>query len=138
MRQGIQTDFKYEELRKYGCYFFTLAAWVHLAFGIEFTDDELIEKYETYKHRRWIGPNSWIIEPALIFNDLADRPDYFRTVEHSRTAPHTIRFPVFFDGSPTHFALGSKFGNEAKVIWDSWRPSAESRGKVIHNYRSFR
>ena len=137
MRQGIQTNFKHEELRKYGCYFFTLCAWTEIAFSKEFSDDYIIEKYNEYIRKGWIGNKCWIKEPVKIFNDLAGKPNYFKSVEHSNAVPNTVRFPVFFDGSITHFALGQVIDGKVKIIFDSWEPSAESRGLKITNYRLF-
>ena len=138
MKNGMQTDFPHEEIRKYGCYFLTLCAWVYYAFGIEFSNEKIIEKFNEYKKKRWIGTNCWIVEPVLIFNDLAQRPGYFIYVEHSDRIPSTKRFPCFIDGSPTHFVLGQKNGNEAEIIFDGWNPSAFSRGRKITNYRWFK
>jgi hypothetical protein len=137
MRQGIQSNFKHEELKVYGCYFFTLCAWVNIAFGKEFTDDYIIQKFEEYKKKKMIGKNCWISEPVLIFNDLAEQ-DYFKTVEHSDTVPNTKRFPVFFDGKIPHFALGQLIDGKVKIVFDSWNPSAEARGLKITNYRAFK
>jgi len=43
---------------------------------------------------------------------LAEQPNYFASVEKSSTVPATKRFPVFFDGRLTHFALGELFNGE--------------------------
>ena len=147
MRPGIQTGFKHEELRKYGCYFFTLCAWAHLAFGKQFSDDFIIQKFEEYKKRTfrdkngravpWIGDKSFLNNPVLIFNDLAGRPGYFKNAEHTGFIPATRRFPVFFQGSIPHFALGQIENGKVQIIFDSWDPPALRRGMAVTNFRSF-
>ena len=147
MRQGIQTNFKHEELRKWGCYFFTLCYWVCEAFSMDFTDDEIIAKFEEYKKRKfidwqgnsrtWIGDNAFINAPTLIFNDLSNHAGYFTKVDRTTTVPLTKRFPVFFDGKITHFALGQLIDSKVVIIKDSWSPSALERGLQITNYRIF-
>ena len=138
MRQGIQTNFKHEELKNWGCYFFTLCAWVCIAFNKDFSDDFIIEKFYEYCRNCWIGDKCWIREPVKIFNDLAGQPDYFTSVERSPNVPATRRFPVFFDGRITHFALGELINGKVEVVWDSWNPPALQRGLSVTNYRAFK
>jgi len=150
MRQGIQTGFPHKELREWGCFFFSLCAWANLAFGKEFSDDYIIEKWEEYKTKKFIDwrgntrhwiENCCLMHPALIFNDLADKPGYFKDNLITTKIPETKRFPVFFERqSPNgydHFALGQVVNGKAEIIFDSWNPAAEKRGLKITNYRAF-
>ena len=144
---GCQNTFPHEEIRKIGCFFLTLCAWVNIAFEKEFTNELIIKKWEELKKKTfidWRGVKRTYIEnlnlmhPAVIFNELAELPGYFKDNQITEKVPTTVCFPVFYDGNPTHFALGGhdeKGG--CKIIFDSWSPSAEARGKKVTHYRQF-
>ena len=144
MRQGIQTGFKNRQMERYGCYFFTLAAWVHFAFNKRFTDDDLIFHWENAIKNDWIHndlDDPWMRDPVAVFNALAGQ-NYFRRVSHSQFPPSTKRFPVRFDIQPgfkiPHFALGRlNDEGEVEVFYDPWAPAAVSRGMKVTSFRSF-
>jgi len=46
MREGIQTNFPNEALRRFGCYFFILMKWLEVKNGMSFTDEMLLEIFE--------------------------------------------------------------------------------------------
>jgi len=156
LRQGIQTNFKHVDLKTWGCYWFTLAAWSQFVSLKEWTDDDLIEKFEEHRKKNWINRTErdpfdgkiypWARHPVAIFNDMAGVPDYFIGVDHSKDDkdfPKTKRFPVFYkrpkrDGFD-HFALGELDQNgNVRIVFDSWQNSAAARGTPIHNFRKFR
>jgi len=111
----------------------------------EFSDDEIIFFYQHCKRKDWIrtgwlegigNVTAYILHPVAIMNYLQGHI-IFRQQSHEVNQPNAKYYPVFFSGTPTHFALGS----DGKIIWDSWIPSAESRGlnKAIKNpYRWLR
>lgn len=147
MKQGIQTTFKDEKLRKWGCYFFTLLRWSEIlrnkwlkqsiADGgqeFEFTDDEIINLYKTCEERGWVEGNCFIVNPVEIMNHC-NNFQTFRTVYHSKGMPHTDYFPIYLKKpSIGHFVLGNRDG----IVWDSWEPSAKSQGFPIDGYRVLR
>jgi len=151
MKQGLQTNFKNKDLREYGCYFFTLCAWVYLAFGKKFTDDDIIAAYEYCLKQGWVFTGidkngnkqvCLIQNPVQVFNYLSGKPDYFKEIYHSDFVPITKRFPVFFKrNAPNgydHFALGQFINGKVEIIFDPWTPSALDRGLKIYNYRAFK
>ena len=149
LRQGIQTNFKNNVMRTWGCYWFTLAAWAQFVSNREWTDDELIEKFNEHRRRGWVNDDDnapWTRHAVAVFNDMAGAADYFINVEHSngnRDFPKTRRFPVFYQRQTPngfdHFALGEldQHGN-VRIVFDSWAVSAAERGMTIHNFRRFR
>jgi len=149
IRQGIQTNFKDLNMRRWACYWFTLVAWSQFVSKREWTDDELIEKFYEHKSKNWVckEPNSFLTRHAVaIFNDMAGVPDYFINVEHTngnKDFPKTLRFPVFYERTAPdgfdHFALVEidRNGN-VRIVFDSWAISAASRGMIIKNFRRFR
>jgi len=138
---GIQNHLKNEEYRKYSCFVLSLLKWVEIAFNeIRIhTEKELDEWITHLKDLRWVGANCWVIHPAMVFNVASERPRYFLDNSIQTEIPYTLRFPVFYNGSPTHFALGAHDGKGGyKIVFDSWAPSAESRGRKPDHFRSFR
>jgi hypothetical protein len=149
MRQGIQTGFKLQELRTHGCYFFTLCEFAERLRekqGIsEFTDDEIIEAYMHGLKEKWITTGMrdfngrkakvtcFIENPVAIMNHLQSQT-VFRSISHELNQPNAEFYPVFYTGTPDHFALGSN----GKIIFDSWSPSAESRGMKLASTNPFR
>jgi len=144
LREGIQTGFKHAELRGWGCYFFTLCKMAELLRNealqasleagekpFEFSDDDIINAYIQCLKAGWVftgmhngeRKTCWIKNPVAVLN-LLQQTLVFTKSSHEKKQPDAKYYPVFFDGNPTHFALGSG----GKVIWDSWAPSAESRG----------
>jgi hypothetical protein len=154
MRQGIQTGFKNADLRGWGCYFFTLCEMAErlrnkplvnsIASGgkpFEFSDDDVISAYNHCLKQGWVFTGiqdgrritCWIKNPVAILNYLQGTI-HFTKASHEKNQPNAEFYPVFFDGTPTHFALGAN----GKVIWDSWLPSAESRGMKFAVPKPFR
>jgi hypothetical protein len=154
MRQGMQQDFKLQEIRTHGCYFLSLCRIAELLreeHGLPgFSDDDIIGFYKHGLAQRWITTGArdfngrqqhvtcFIENGVAILNHLQDHM-VFRTKSHERNLPNAKYYVVFFDdGNPlTHFAVGS--GD--KVIWDSWAPPALERGRRLataNPYRWFR
>jgi len=149
LRQGIQTNFKNTVMRTWGCYWFTLVRWSQFVSNREWTDDELITKFNEHRRKGWINDDDnapWVRHAVAIFNDMAGVADYFVNVEHTNgnwNFPKTRRFPVFYQRTTPngfdHFALGELDGNgNVRIVFDSWANSAAARGMPIHNFRRFR
>lgn len=154
IRQGIQTNFKHADLKVWGCYWFTLAAWSQVVSNREWTDDQLIAKYEEHLAKNWINRTEksadgkiypWVRYATEIFNDMAGSPAYFVNVAHTindKDYPKTRRFPAFYERtSPNgydHFTL-CELDKDGKLrtVFDSWANPAESRGMKVKNYRRF-
>ena len=142
MRQGIQTNFKHETLRKFGCYFFVLLRMAEIQRNrllksvvktneFEFSDETIIELYNHCEKHGWVEGNSFIVNPVAILNYCQGTTTY-TTVAHSAKQPDMEMFPIYLKKPATgHFVLGDKTG----IIWDSWEPSAESQGFPVNSYR---
>jgi len=134
MVQGIQTTFKHEALRKYGCYFFALLRWAEMEkVGPGFTDEEVINKFDHCKDQGWIEDDCFVVNPVAILNYAAGQK-VVSTIFKSVAAPQLKRFIVYLKKpSIGHFVL-----SDSGSIWDSWTPSAVSQNFPIDSYRVLR
>jgi hypothetical protein len=107
MEQGIQTVFKHEMLRKFGCYFFCLIELAYMLTGNRFDDDNIIQLYNKYVADGAIKSDCTILDPAYILGDLTskkyilrrpkEKPDFpYYIIEN--TKPHYTHFTLFYDG----------------------------------------
>jgi len=136
---GCQNTFPHEEIKKYGCFYLSLVAWVEKAFNMDFSNEKIIAMLDALKDKGWIKSKCNIAHPAMVFNYISGKPKYFLDNSIQKEIPYTIRFPVFYNGNPTHFALGTHDGNGGvKIAFDPWAPTAEERGMKITHFRSFR
>jgi len=149
MRQGIQTGFKHDDLRRFGCYFFTLC---ELAERLRaktrlppFSDEDIIDHYDQCIKNQWITTGirdfngkkvkviCFIENPVKIMNYLQNNT-FFKNITHEKNQPNAEFYPVYFIGNPDHFALGSN----GEIVWDSWSPSATERGMSMAETNPFR
>ena len=133
MRDGIQTGFPNEELKKFGCYFFVLCRMAEYVSNNEFSDEDIITLFNMCKLKGWVGRNSWIIDPVSILN-LMQTQKVYKSVSHCEKQPQAMFYPVYFkvNDNNTHFALGCN----GEIVFDSWSPSAMERKMPLHSYRN--
>jgi len=145
MREGIQTKFKHDELRVYGCYFFTLLQWAEMVHAEELspefnaahkdrTDDGIINVFLACRARGWIGNNSWIINPAEILNYCIGQRR-FSKVEKVYKKPDLPIFITSVEKSKdiSHFILSNP---TQTVLWDCWEPKVDLTKHTVTSYRA--
>lgn len=147
MRQGIQTGFKNDELRRAGCYFFALCAMAEFYREKQgrpgFTDEQIInfyihclkEKWITTGLRNGVQVTCFIENPVAIMNYLQGA-FVFTQVTHEQVRPQSKYYVQVYDAGTigTHFVLASN----GKVIFDSWQPSSQDRGLKLIIKNPFR
>ena len=145
MRDGIQTNFKHDALRKSGCYFFSLLRIVEcIKFkeqGLKhdftgFTDDQIIALFNQCVEIGWVEKDCFIVNPVKVLN-LALNKDLFTSVRKSTSAPNSGYFVTYIKKSSSsfHFLI---IGIGGAIDWDSWEESNYKTEKYpIDSYRVF-
>ena len=133
LRQGIQTGFKNNEMRVWGCYFFTLVQMACLRRRITYSDDGLIELFNHCKQVGWIGNNSFINNAVAIVNYCLGE-NTIRDITRGQEIPDAAEHIIVHMQKPTvqHFAICNTKG---EITWDSWTPSAAGQNFPVLNYR---
>ncbi|MDR3019787.1 MAG: DUF261 domain-containing protein [Treponema sp.] len=139
MREGIQTHFTHEALRKEGCYFFALLRWAEIlrgsskpGNGFEFTDADVLKIFEVCNSKGWIEDDCFIVNPVAVLNHCIENPR-FSSVFRSQSMPEEPLFAVYLKKpGHGHFVLGDKTG----IIWDSLEPGRPGvRDYQVDSYR---
>lgn len=133
MRQGIQNNFKHEELRRFGCFFFTLLRMVELIAGKNFDNDEtIITMFHECKRKGFIGSNSFIRDSVAVLNHCAGSR-IARNISRQTNLPAADHIIVHMQKPRVeHFAVCDRRG---AIVWDSWAPSAAGQNYPVLNYR---
>jgi len=116
LRQGIQTNFAHEALRKWGCYFFCLLRWAEEISNFRARNDFcIVELFVDFVDRGWLTNQCKVLQPVLILNHLVGA-NQFTTVTHEALRPlDRITAERVNHGTWPHFIL--HVGTE---VWDSW------------------
>ena len=117
MKQGIQTNFPHEVLRKYGCYFFCLAEWASRVSKKEFTENDLINFFDKARDAELIRKDCTILNPPQILN-LMVGIDVF-SMSRITTKPPIYKTYIIYLEKPYygHFILC-----DDRVMWDPLDP----------------
>ena len=122
MRQGIQSGFPHEVLRRFGCYFFTLMKWLEVKDGVEFSDDDLLRIFKTSVSGGLInGSNAFINNAVEVMNRALGMRKYRDIRRDLKEAPAdgtAIRRLVRGPAGETHFTMQIE-----GVEWDTLDPS---------------
>ena len=109
MREGIQTNFSNEVLRRFGCLFFIYMKWLEVKNGMSFTDSELLEIFERGVAAGMInGDNAFINRPIDLMNMALGQNAYRDILRDLKEAPAdntAIRRLVRGNNGETHFTL---------------------------------
>jgi len=145
MRDGIQTNFKHEALKKSGCYFFSLLRIAECILFKEqglkhdftgFTDDQIIALFDNCVEIGWVEKDCFIVNPVKVIN-LALNKDMFTSVRKSASVPESGYFITYIKKSPSvyHFLI---CGIGGAVDWDSWEECNYKTEKYpVDSYRIF-
>ena len=118
MKQGIQTNFPHEVLRKEGCYFFCLAEWAARVRGNDFTEDEIIMLFDAAHKAELVKKDVTILLPPQLMNLFLGRHE-FNIVDAVNEPPREKRYIIYLEKPGYgHFLL---FDNGD--IWDPLDPS---------------
>ena len=116
LRQGVQTGFFHEALRKWGCYFFCLLRWAEEVGDFRCGDDgNIVRLFDDFVARGWLDRQCKVLQPVSILNHLVGHT-MFRTVTHEDRHPaDPVAVERVNHGKWPHFIL--HIGPE---VWDSW------------------
>ena len=135
MREGIQTNFPNEALRRFGCYFFILMKWLEVKNGMSFTDEMLLEIFERAVAAGIMnGDNAFINRPVDLMNMALGQNSYRDIRRDLSDAPAdgtAIRRLVRGTAGETHFTLQIS-GKE----WDTLDPARPAA--ATWSFHSFR
>lgn len=135
MREGIQTDFPHEVLRRFGCYFFALMKWLEIKNGARFSNEGLILVFESAQAAGFIrGDNAFVVNAVALLN-LALGQNLYTDIRRdlSKAPPDgtAIRRLVRNSGNETHFTLQIN-----GVEWDTLDPARPAAGTwSFHSFR---
>jgi len=134
LRQGIQSQFFNETLRKEGCYFFCLMEIACLVKGDTLFDEAVEQVYHECVEKGWMEEDCFIVNPIEIINHVLSRPR-FRTWYKSKTKPSDYAFAVYLkDGKRAHFIVEMQDGTR----WDPLDPTrAAAQGYQDDSYCCF-
>jgi len=121
MREGIQSNFPNEVLRRFGCYFFILMKWLTVKNGTAFSDDDLINIFERAAAAGMIQANNAFINRPVDIMNMALGQNVYRDIQRDLREPPAdgtaIRRLVRGNGE-THFTLQIE-----GVEWDTLDPT---------------
>ncbi|MCL2381344.1 MAG: DUF261 domain-containing protein [Treponema sp.] len=122
MREGIQTNFPHEVLRRFGCYFFVLMKWLEVKNGMRFSDDDLLRIFERAAVKGLInGADAFVRNaPALLNLGLGSSTyaDVRRDLRYPPADGTAIRRLVRGGYGETHFTMQIN-----GVEWDTLDPA---------------
>ena len=109
MREGLQTNFPHEALRRSGCLFFSLMKWLEIKDGMSFSDEALIGVFNRAAEAGILNPaNCFINNSVSLLNLALGRDKYRDVVRDLKRAPVDdtgIKRLVRNNGVETHFIM---------------------------------
>ena len=135
MKQGIQTNFPHDALRRFGCYFFSLMKWLEVHDGAAFTNDDLLRIYNEAGRNGLLRASDCFIQDAVGLLNFALGGRKYRDIQRDvRTAPPSgtaIRRLVRNGERETHFTV-----QIAGIEWDPLDPTrAAAKTWAFHSFR---
>jgi len=94
MKQGIQTDFPHEELRKYGCYFFCLVKWASKIMDKDFTEGEIIALFDAAMEAELVRKNALVFNPSQVLNLIIGK-NIFRSTSIVKQPPNRNIYIIY-------------------------------------------
>ena len=131
MKQGIQTYFPHEMLRRNGAYFFCLLRWAELITSKDFTVADIIKIYEDAVKAEFINKHVFILSAAQLLN-LMITSDSFTRIRIITNVPNQQRYLIYLEKPGSgHFVL-----HDDGKIWDPLDPKRPE--SVGYNHVSYR
>jgi len=131
MKQGIQTNFPHEVLRRWGCYFFCLAEWASRLREKDFTNEELIALFDKGREEEVLTKNCLVLNPVQLLNIMLGEQKA-QSVRIVKAPPARDTYVVYLEKPGFgHFLLSN-----SQTIWDPLDPNRPAaKGYIPVSYR---
>ena len=131
MKQGIQTLFPDENLRRYGCYFFCFVEWAERFGNRDFNSDEIIALFEEAKELEFVNKEAFIFNPPQLLNLMLGWNSFSRVRILKEAPQHDIYVVYLKKPGFGHFMLYDK-----GQLWDPLDPARPgAKGYEPYSFR---